>query len=150
MSQSQGNIGVFTPRQATSLIKNVLTMAQSVRLTLREMERLEARLLILDGICDRSVGHENPDVKELLATRIKYHKLATELNELGDSNRDRGMHLVSVEPKVLVHFAARRGKEIVLLCWRDDEERVQHWHDASLDCQSRESRRLIIKKSDDF
>jgi len=40
----------------------------------------------------------------------------------------RGVQVKSIEP-ALLDFPARRDGRVVLLCWRDGEPSVAHWHD---------------------
>lgn len=41
---------------------------------------------------------------------------------------EMGIQVKSLRPG-LIDFPSRLGDRVVLLCWRDDEDEVAHWHD---------------------
>mgnify|MGYP000240581182 CR=1 FL=1 len=77
------------------------------------------------------------DRADLPAARMRAH-LAAEGYLLRDLERG------------VVHFAARRGLDYVLLCWNEGEDTVTHWHAIGEEGLPDESERHDIEAWDDF
>ncbi|MFN2432022.1 MAG: DUF2203 domain-containing protein [Gemmatimonadota bacterium] len=68
------------------------------------------------------------------SVRTAGRALAHEVEELTDRVNEALAELAALGVEFkgyeegLVDFPARRGDEIVYLCWKSDEERIAHWH----------------------
>jgi hypothetical protein len=141
----QTELRVFSIREANQSIVELRKALPALRRVLRDIERVEDRLEILDLICNRSVASKNPDLQEYLGTRVKYHRKITEFETMLLHLEEAGFLLRDLDRGV-VHFAGRKGGETVLLCWREGEKRISHWHALESDSTGEDARRRI----DDF
>jgi hypothetical protein len=118
---------VFTIGEANSAIPELKRVLPRLRGIVRTIDRTEERLDILELVCDRSVAAGNPDLEEFLATRVQFHQKVAELDTALEALRQSG-YLIGDIDRGIVHFLSRKGDETVLLCWREGERRVSHWH----------------------
>ena len=133
---------IFTLEEANRAIQDLRETLPAVRKALRNIERAEERLEILNLICNRAVASGNPDLREYLGVRVKYHRAITRLEELLDRLERSGYLLIDLD-KGVVHFAARQGGQDVLLCWKEGEKVISHWHEPSEDEHDEDERRQI-------
>lgn len=139
---SDAGLHIFTVERANSAVKDLRKTLPALRRTLEEVEVLEDRLAVLELICDRAVAADNPDLREYLATKLRYHRKISEFEGMWQGLESEGYLLRDLE-KGVVHFAARRGNEDVFLCWREGEARVSHWHAGEEAKPDEDSRRDI-------
>jgi len=138
----QASLRVFSIQEANRSIAELRKALPALRRILRDIERTESRLGILDLICNRSVASENPDVQEYLSTRVKYHRRITELDGELSRLEEAGFLLRDLDRGV-VHFVARRRGKTVLLCWKEGEKRICHWHALGEESTEEDTRRRI-------
>lgn len=144
----QTELRVFSLREANFSIAELRKALPALRRVLRDIERVEDRLEILDLICNRSVASKNPDLQEYLGNRVKYHRKITEFETMLLHLEGAGILLHDLD-RGIVHFGGRKGGKTVLLCWREGEKKISHWHD--LDGESTdEDRRRRIENAEDF
>ena len=124
---SRPDVRIFTIQEANEAVKELRETLPAMRRILREIERVEDRLEVLDLICDRAVSSDNPDLREYLSSKVRYHRKITEFEGMLTGLEGQGYLLRDLE-KGVVHFAARRGSVNVLLCWNEGERAVTHWH----------------------
>ena len=145
----RAEIKLFTIDEANASIRKLEEAIPALRRVLREMEQVEDRLQILDLICNRSVSSANQDLHEYLALRVKYHDKITEF-ENGLLDLEKQGFLLRDLDEGIVHFVARKGNANVLLCWKEGEGRVSHWHDLESPTLPDEKRRRPIEDEKDF
>jgi hypothetical protein len=133
---------VFSITDANRSIDELRKALPALRRTLRDIERVEDRLEILDLICNRSVASKNPDLQEYLSTRVRYHRKITEFETMLLHLEGGGFLLRDLE-KGVVHFAGRKGGKTVLLCWREGEKKISHWHALEGESTDEDTRRRI-------
>ncbi|HMB69226.1 MAG TPA: DUF2203 family protein [bacterium] len=140
---------IFTIQKANEAVQELRRSLPALRRTLRRIERMEDRLLTLDLICDRTVSPENPDLQDYLSLRLRYHRTISGFQEKLDALATRGYLLRDLE-KGVVHFLGRREGHRVLLCWREGEPEIRHWHPLRGHDAPDEEQRHRIKKGEDF
>ncbi len=146
---SRPDVRIFTIREANEAVKELRQTLPALRRTLREIERLEDRLEVLDLICDRAVSSDNPDLREYLSAKVRYHRGISEFEGMLGALETQGYLLRDLE-KGVVHFVARRGHRNVLLCWTEGEPAVSHWHPIDGDAPPSEDRRRAMTPGDGF
>ena len=146
---SRAELRVFTVDEANAAIEDLSGVLPAMRRTLRNIEKSEDRLTILDLICDRAVSSENPDLQAYLTLRVQYHRQIHEFEEMLAHLATEGYLLRDLD-RGIVHFVARRGPEDVLLCWSEGEKQVTHWHEIGEDGLPDEDKRFGIETWDDF
>lgn len=139
---SDAELRIFTVDEANRAVKDLRKTLPAMRRILGDVELLEDRLAVLGLICDRAVAADNPDLREYLAMKLRYHRKISEFEGLWKALESEGYLLRDLE-KGVVHFPSRRGKENVFLCWREGEARVSHWHTDEETRADEESRRDI-------
>ncbi|NNE43476.1 MAG: DUF2203 domain-containing protein [Gemmatimonadetes bacterium] len=122
------DLRIFTIEEANRALPDLRQRLPELRKLLRKIERAEDRLDILDLICNRSVSASNPDLREYLSLKAKYHRLIERFEERLSDLDAVGYLLMNLEDGV-VHFVARRRGQNVLLCWKEGESEVGHWHE---------------------
>jgi hypothetical protein len=143
----QTELRVFSIREANQSIAELRKALPALRRVLRDIERVEDRLEILDLICNRSVASRNPDLQEYLGTRVKYHRKITEFETLLLRLEEAGVLLRDLE-RGIVHFAGRKDGQVVLLCWREGEKKISHWHALDGESTDEDTRRRIENLED--
>lgn len=121
------NLRHFTIEEANRALPDLRHRLPELRKLMRKIERAEDRLEILDLICNRSVSAANPDLREYLGLKAKYHRLIERFEERLAAMDAEGYLLMNLEEGI-VHFAARRHGKRVVLCWKEGESEVGHWH----------------------
>ena len=134
---------VFTVEEANRALPDLRRRLPDLRKLLRKIERAEERLEILDLICNRAVSSANPDLREFLSLKTKYHRLI-ERFELQLSELDTAGYLLMDLEKGIVHFVGRHHGQSVMLCWHEGEEEVRHSHSPSEDGLTDETDRRDI------
>ncbi len=81
--------------------------------------------LIVGGVSDSAVyapSHEavQKDVEELNVLVEEFNKILNEMNDLGYQLKDPDTGLID--------FYHIKDDEIVVLCWKLGEKKVEHWH----------------------
>jgi hypothetical protein len=125
--ESGAETRIFTIPEANETLTGLRRTLPSMRRRLLRIERMENRLEVLDLICDRSVSHTNPDLRELLSLRVRYHRALAGFEEILRTLERQGYLLRDLD-KGVVHFLGRLNEERVLLCWREGEREITHWH----------------------
>jgi hypothetical protein len=118
---------VFTVEDANNAIPDLTRALPELRRVRRQIERLHDRVRILEILCDAPVTEGNPDLREL---RAAHHRSARNVARFESSLAEmegRGHHLIDLDRGV-VHFEARRGAVPILLCWKEGEAEIRHWH----------------------
>ena len=146
---SQTDLREFTVEEANRSVDDLKKTLRALRGLLRTVEKMESRLEILELICNRSVTSNNSDLKEYLALKLQYHAQISKLEHNLLQMKSEGYLLQDLANGV-VHFIAKRGPEHVLLCWKEGEKDVSHWHSLKDDGFLDEDERLNIENWDDF
>ena len=146
---SRAEVRVFTLAQANRAIDELKKTLPLLRKILRDIEKIEERLEVLDLICNRSVSSNNPDLQEYLKLRVRYHRKIAEFEGILGHLDDSGYLLRDLD-KGIVHFIGRRKDENVLLCWKEGEKKVSHWHSIEKGGVPKEENRLEVDDSSEF
>jgi hypothetical protein len=120
---------VYTIQEANRQLPDLNRAIQSLRRLQEKVRNLSARLDVLDLVCDRFVDERNPDLRQYLSAKVRYHRKIGQLHGILRELEAKGCYVQDLKGGV-VHFAARRGDDPVLLCWREGEKEVLHWHAA--------------------
>ncbi len=118
---------VYTIQEANRMLPEVTQSIQSLRRLQSKIRNLYSKLEILNLVCDRFVGERNPDLREYVSARVRYHRKIAALQAILAELEAKGCYVQDLKQGV-VHFVARRGEEPVLLCWREGEKEIEHWH----------------------
>lgn len=120
MPDSQANLKIFTLEEANALLPQVRQVLAALRTRVALVLTQEA----------------NVDAQELIAGTAQ-NRLASELALLEQRKSELqravetferlGCHLKDMDLG-LVDFYTWMDGELVLLCWREDEEQVRYWH----------------------
>ena len=144
----QAELRVFSIQEANRSIAELRKTLPALRRILGDIEKMEDRLEILHLICNRSVASDNPDLQEYLNHKVKYHRKISEFEGLLLHLEAEGYLLRDLE-KGVVHFLGRKGGKNVLLCWKEGEKSISHWHSLQ-DGSTDEDGRRPIRNYDDF
>lgn len=144
---SRSDPPVFTLREANGAIEDLRTVLPELRRVRRDIGRLGERIHILELICDRPLAAGNPDVLELRKLHRKRDHKRARLGDALAEMEEQGRHLIDLDRGV-VHFEARRGPVPILLCWKEGETEIRHWHSVEEGVPD-ESRRLDLTGTED-
>jgi len=109
---SQKPTRYFTPEEANALLPDLSRR-------IREMsERIERAKSVAEG--DQRVEGGQPG-------RAHLEQLQNDVRELISEIHAEGVHVKGTDPGLLDFPALRNGQE-VYLCWREGEDRIDHWH----------------------
>ena len=146
---SRTEVRVFSFREANGAIAELRRTLPVLRKVLRDVETTEGRLEILDLICNRSVTTENPDLQEYLSLKVKYHRTISKFEGILRHLENAGYLLRDLD-KGVVHFRSRREGKSVLLCWKEGEDKISHWHALDGNRLPKEDHRRQIESADEF
>ncbi len=119
---------LFTVEEANGLLLRLddrLTQAQDLLSKMRWVRDQLVDLRIIWG--EKILDPDNADAREYETHRLKFTHLEAELQEVTTDINAMGCELKDVE-NGLVDFVTSRGEEIVYLCWKKGEHRVEWWH----------------------
>jgi hypothetical protein len=145
----QIELRVFSLPEANRSITELRKTLPVLRRTLRDIEKMEDRLDVLDLICNRSVASDNPDLQEYLNLKVDYHRKIKEFEGLLLHFEKEGYLLRDLD-KGVVHFVGRKDGETVLLCWKEGEKKITHWHSLENGGSTVEDDRRRIDDIDEF
>lgn len=118
----------FTPEEARAVVPRLRPLLARVREAWHEhaFAREQVKELVEDfGEAVFRAGH--PESAEALRWRAAMEESGSRLEALLREVEALGAELK--DPALgLVDFYARRGEEVVYLCYRDDEADLAHWH----------------------
>jgi len=115
----------FTPREANELLPFVREDIERLQKTKREFVQKALQLRELRLKHERSASQLSEDAVFELEASMEFLQL--EAKTLADSIRLKGAELKDVDHG-LVDFPAMMNGEEVLLCWKQGEERITHYH----------------------
>jgi len=118
---------VFTVEDANSVIPDLRRTLPELRRVRRQIERLDDRVGILQILCDPPVTEGNPDLRELRSLRLRSEREISRFETALSKMEESGHHLIDLDRGV-VHFQARQGAVPILLCWKEGENEIRHWH----------------------
>ncbi len=113
--------------------RRLYTIAEANEL-LPELRKQVIKVMKLNKILDILEGIEivQEDDYENLVTVAKmnkqYHRLCYLFHKEIEDVAKKGVLLRDVEEGCIDFYSMHNGKEI-MLCWKIDEQRIQHWHD---------------------
>lgn len=105
----------FTPDEANALLPRMAEAVARVRVLIEKGREIARGL--------RSV--EDPAERERLFFEVK--RIETQVRALLHEIQREGVEVKGLHPALLDFPALRYGQE-VYLCWREGEERIEHWH----------------------
>ena len=142
----KNHLRIFSVAEANEVIVELRRTLPAMRTALKQMEVMEDRLAVLELICNRAVSADNPDLREFIATKIRYHRKVAEFEGMWQGVEDMGVLIQDLE-KGMVHFASKRGQQSIFLCWREGEAAVTHWHDSQEQVSEEPDRKRIDWKA---
>ncbi len=115
----------FTPEEANAALDQVRPLVERMVEQRRSLGRAQERRAAVAARVAGNGGGLDPEQvaaldAEIEATVGEIQRCVEEIAALGATVKD-------VE-RGLVDFPARRGDEVVLLCWQLGEQRIDYWH----------------------
>ncbi len=120
---------LFTVEEANRLLPEVRVILQELQRRRQRIQKLEAKKAVEELSWLREDGSVSPRAQQALERFEQTQRKELKGFENGLEEMGRlGAQLKDLD-EGLVDFFARRGKELVYLCWKDGEERIRFWHD---------------------
>ncbi len=117
----------YTREEATALLPQIRVWMRRINELRTELEKCDKRLSGLRGGGEDLGGD----------TVGKWIKTIAALNEFIDEFQRREIFIKEIE-RGLLDFPALIGGREVFLCWEQDEESVEHWHELDSGFAGRE------------
>ena len=130
-------IRLFTLEEAEAVLPEIRTVLNRLRGQKKKVELLEDQKAVEQLTWLQPDGSVSPKAGDAIV-RIERQQLkeAEMFTDLLKRVSDLGAQLKDLDAGLL-DFFAMRGDELVLLCWRDGEERIAYWHDLESGFQGR-------------
>lgn len=120
---------IFTPAEANGILPAVRALLQSLRSRRYEIGKIEEKKAVEELSWLQEDGTVSPKAREetaRLEDLLRQEKEAFE--EALDRLIETGAQLKDID-EGLVDFLAERDGDLVCLCWKDGEDRIDYWHD---------------------
>jgi hypothetical protein len=122
-------IRLFTLEEAEAVLPEVRSILNQLRLQKKKVEALEDQKAVEQLTWLQPDGTVSPKAGDAIV-RIERQQMkeAKQFTDLLRRVTDLGAQLKDLDAG-LIDFFAMRGDDLVLLCWRDGEDRIGYWHD---------------------
>lgn len=118
---------IFSVDEANRLIPYLEPALESLRELNAEIVRLKREIEVLDAIERSGATGRSADVRELREKETRIAGLTERFRGMIREIGSRGCVLRDLELGLVDFYTMARG-QIVCLCWRRGEPRVEHWH----------------------
>ncbi len=109
----------FTLREANSLLPQIKLLVDEIK------EKRKKLYYALDRYEDEIEGRN--DKLEVMFYKTEIDTYNKEINELIEIIESFGVMVKGIDP-FLVDFPSEYNGEKILLCWKEDEEKIEYWH----------------------
>ena len=109
----------FTLREANSLLPQIKLLVDEIK------EKRKKLYHALDRYEDEIEGRN--DKLEIMFYKTEIDTYNKEINELIEIIESFGVMVKGIDP-FLVDFPSEYDGEKILLCWKEDEEKIEYWH----------------------
>lgn len=121
-------VRLFTVEEANALLPDIDRHFDGIQKIMADMRELRDHLVDLRIVYGDDVDQDGNDGHdEYKEYHTEFTKRERELQEAMGRVTSFGCEIKDIE-NGLVDFHARRGEEIVLLCWKRGEPDIQAWH----------------------
>ena len=129
MESGEAPTRLFTREEADAMLPELRGLLERVAMARRQLLQTTRELDALERKRDRSNALQLGRSLRELRARLGADRdaLRTAFEEI----TNRGVQVKNIEP-ALLDFPAWHEGRVVLLCWRDGEPSVAHWHDLDV------------------
>jgi hypothetical protein len=117
----------FTVEEAEKLIPLLETTFERIKRNKQHFLWLQEEIQILKLIAECGADDKNTDAVELNEKTVRFKKISREIDKDIVTIEETGSILRDVD-KGLVDFFSIQNGTVVFLCWKQGEEKVDHWH----------------------
>ena len=126
MESGEAPARLFTREEADAMLPELRGLLERVAVARRQLLQTTRELDALERKRDRSNALQLGRSLRELRARLGADRDA--LRAAFEEITSRGVQVKNIEP-ALLDFPAWHEGRVVLLCWRDGEPSVSHWHD---------------------
>jgi len=112
--------------EAEGLLPLVGTIARRISRRVALRARVERELAVLQLLSDVTPSR-GPELDELVDHSVRFHRLGGQIDALVERLTALGCAVRNRDARH-VDFTMLRPDGLALLCWRQGEERITHWH----------------------
>ncbi len=112
--------------EAELLLPLVRAMARRIGRRVAVRARVERELAVLQLLSD-STPRPGPELDELVDHSVRFHRLGGQIDAMVERLAMLGCSVRNRDPRH-VDFTILRPDGLALLCWRQDEDHITHWH----------------------
>lgn len=117
---------VFTVEEANQLIPVLRELIHQLKEKQGQAVHIEAQIDALEIVS----GSGNLNSKKEIESLVKKHQnVVTDFYETIDKIQEQGCLLKDVEMGLVDFYSLMDGK-VVYLCWKLDEDKIDHWHEV--------------------
>lgn len=124
------DVRLFTPEEANGMLPRVRPLLVELRESFEQYRFARSQVEDLRKMYGEDPadvpGH--PEESEAARWHQRAEDTAAQVQSVVDEFTSLGIHVKDPLLGLIDFYARRRDGEIVLLCFRDDEERITHWH----------------------
>lgn len=128
MKEHETDPKVFTLAEANSLLPQVRQLLVELRAMMARIVAQETAIDVEELAGGQTDGTLHPAAKQRMAQLMQ--ELDRQVEEFQAALKvfnELGCHLKDLD-QGLVDFYSMRGDELIVLCWKEGEERVGFWH----------------------
>lgn len=138
MSDEKAEIKMLTLEEANAALPQIKAILKSLRNLRDRVLRIQAQIEIEEMTGTGSDGRLSPNAQNAITLQMDEFQVHThQFENLLEELFEMGAHLKDLSTG-LIDFYSLRGREVVFLCWKESEPKVEHWHTIDGGFQSRQ------------
>ena len=112
----------FTLKEANEILPQIKLLVEEIK------EKRSKLYSLIEKYEEESEGRK--DQLEIMFIKTEIDQLNKEISELIDIIESFGAVVKGIDP-FLVDFPSEHKGQLIWLCWKEDEEKIEYWHGFS-------------------
>jgi hypothetical protein len=138
MSNEEAKIKMLTVEEANALLPQVQIILKSLRKQRNAILRTQAQIEIEEMTGSNTEGNLSLPAQAAITKQMEaFHFQTRQFEEKLEELFQLGAQLKDLETG-LIDFYSRRDGEVVFLCWKEGEAKINHWHSLQGGFQTRQ------------
>ena len=120
--KSHGRRKYYTPSQVNAILPDIKRTIKHIHELRNQLETLDNLEILCEG-CGSNIMEHNIKMNK------QHHKLSYEFFLQLEFLQNLGCEITDLDDDLIDFYSVFEGREI-MLCWKHDEEQLEHWHEV--------------------